>query len=495
MRIPAHLCLSRHGVYYFRETSTVAGKQRAKKISLHTKDPEQAKRKAIQLLSMLISNNDKEEAMSRFGKFEITTHPNGSVSYKTDKDDPNDIENLGRFLQQNPQFTPQRQTVVQAAPPVQEEEIKGEAFHIIIEKYTERYTKKWAKKTLYGYLQNINIFKDWAAEHFKNKDFSVTAINRKVIALYINHLRKKDINDNTIAKNYLIPLNGFFDFARSIGEYPDVEAPSRKHDLIDSKTKIEKPRNPFEVEELRTIFDPANLPRNKHPEQFWAPLIALFSGGRISEVCQLHRIDIGKREGFYTMSITDDGDGDKRLKSEASRRIIPINPVLIDIGFLDFCEDMAKFGGQLFPTVKPDIFGYYGKEPGRRWATYLDKIGITDPTKVFHSFRTTANVLMMDKGVDEERRCAFIGHEYSTGTVNSRRYRHKGNEQRGKFTPDFLFEHVMPAMKFDVDFSKLKYEKGMFDRFIYKTLREFERKEAHNEKREELGKKSSKSSA
>lgn len=424
--------------------------------------------------------------MSRFGKFEMTTNPNGGISYKTDKDDPNDIENLGRFLQQNPQFAPRQAPTPQAAPQAQEEEIKGEAFHIIIEKYNERYEKKWAKKTLYGYLQNINIFKNWAAEHLKNNEFPITSVNRKVIALYINYLRKKDINDNTIAKNYLICLNGLFDFAKSIGEYPDIEAPSRKHNLIDKTTKIEKPRNPFEIEELRKIFDPKNLPRDGHPEQFWAPLIALFSGGRVSEVCQLHRIDIRERDDFYTMSITDEGEGNKRVKSDASRRIIPINPILIEIGFIEYCEDMAKFGGQLFPTVKPDIFGYYGKEPGRRWATYLNKIGITDPTKVFHSFRTTANVVMMDNGIEEEKRCAFIGHEHNT--INSNTYRHKGNENRGKFTPEFLFENVMPAMVFDVDFSKLKYQKGMFDKFIHKTLREFEKKEARKKRLEEMGK-------
>lgn len=432
---------------------------------------------------MLIGNKDKEDAMSRFGKFEMNMHPNGSISFKTDKDDPDDVEKLGQFLQKNPQFAPR--PAVQQAPQPQEEEIKGEPFHIIIEKYKERFDKKRAPKTLYGYLRNIAIFREWAEEHFKNKDFPVTAVNRKIIALYINHLRAKEVNDNTIAKNYLIPLNGFFEFATSIGDYPDVEAPSRKHNLIDSTTKIEKPRNPFEIAELRTIFDPQNLPRNGHPEQFWAPLIALFTGGRISEVCQLHRIDIGKRDDFYTMSITDEGDGEKRLKSGASKRIVPIHPVLIQIGLIDFCEDMKKFGGQLFPTVKPDIFGYYGKEPGRRWATYLNKIGITDSTKVFHSFRTTANVLMMDKGIDEERRCAFIGHEHHT--TNSKVYKHKGNETRGKFTPEFLHENVMPSMNYDIDFSKLRYERGMFDKFIHKTLRQFEQKEARKVRLEELG--------
>ncbi|MES2320011.1 MAG: hypothetical protein V4631_21225 [Pseudomonadota bacterium] len=157
MRIPAHLCMSRHGVYYFRETSVVAGKQRAKKLSLHTKDPEQAKEKAIQLLAMLISNKDKD--MTRIGKFEMNVNANG-ITYKLDKDDPDDVEKLGRFLKQNPQLAPTQHAPVPQAPIVEEK--KGEAFHVIIEKYKERFEKKFAPKTLYGYLQNIQIFKVWA---------------------------------------------------------------------------------------------------------------------------------------------------------------------------------------------------------------------------------------------------------------------------------------------------------------------------------------------
>jgi len=53
------------------------------------------------------------------------------------------------------------------------------------------------------------------------------------------------------------------------------------------------------LEELKKIFASGNLPKNGYPEQFWAPLLALFTGSRISEICQLHRIGIGKRDLGY----------------------------------------------------------------------------------------------------------------------------------------------------------------------------------------------------
>jgi hypothetical protein len=43
MHIASHLWQSPHGVYYFRETQLVSGKQVSRRISLHTKDPVEAR--------------------------------------------------------------------------------------------------------------------------------------------------------------------------------------------------------------------------------------------------------------------------------------------------------------------------------------------------------------------------------------------------------------------------------------------------------------------
>ena len=137
MKISAHLCTSRHGVFYFRQTSTAAKKQRARKISLYTKDPITAKEKAIQLLALLASN--KEEDMIK--KFEMIVGSNG-ITFKTDKDDPDDLDRLGTFLQKNPNLISNSQP-----QKISEEVVKGESFNVIIEKYEDRQTGKLSKKT------------------------------------------------------------------------------------------------------------------------------------------------------------------------------------------------------------------------------------------------------------------------------------------------------------------------------------------------------------
>lgn len=95
MDIPAHLWLSRHGVYYFRQTKSVEGKQVSKKWSLHTKDPKIAKTIAIKLLAGLTTTVTQDPK-----KFEVNITSTG-ISIKTDPTDPTDADKLNEFMRNN----------------------------------------------------------------------------------------------------------------------------------------------------------------------------------------------------------------------------------------------------------------------------------------------------------------------------------------------------------------------------------------------------------
>lgn len=55
--------------------------------------------------------------------------------------------------------------------------------------------------------------------------------------------------------------------------------------------------------------------------RFWLPLVALMTGARISELCQLRHTDVQQVNRIWTLNINAD-DG-KRLKTKQSKRIIP----------------------------------------------------------------------------------------------------------------------------------------------------------------------------
>ena len=69
------------------------------------------------------------------------------------------------------------------------------------------------------------------------------------------------------------------------------------------------------------------------PSRFWAPLIALYSGMRLEEICQLHLSDIVKEDGVLCFSINEESGGSgyvKHVKSSAGIRKVPVHPHLWD---------------------------------------------------------------------------------------------------------------------------------------------------------------------
>ncbi len=43
--------------------------------------------------------------------------------------------------------------------------------------------------------------------------------------------------------------------------------------------------------------------------RYWIPLLALFTGARLSELAQLHKADIRKEQGIWCLNITENGGG------------------------------------------------------------------------------------------------------------------------------------------------------------------------------------------
>ncbi|MES2365731.1 MAG: site-specific integrase [Pseudomonadota bacterium] len=185
----------------------------------------------------------------------------------------------------------------------------------------------------------------------------------------------------------------------------------------------------FSSEDIKVLFEADEYRNNlfKTPSEYWIPLLGLFTGGRLNEIAQLTVLDISTVDGIKTISILD-GDG-KRLKNNASRRIIPIHSKLLELGFMDFVKSIGKDNKhRLFPELKASKSkaGDYGKEPSRKFTAYRRRMNIggdeLNPTtgkwegknrKVFHSFRSTLISALRTADVPKDRRTRLAGHEYS----------------------------------------------------------------------------------
>lgn len=164
--------------------------------------------------------------------------------------------------------------------------------------------------------------------------------------------------------------------------------------------------------------------RRVFPFQFWLPLVGMFTGGRINELCQLDTGDVKKdaESGVWTISIIDDPEGmpyRKQVKNDPSRRILPIHSELVRIGLLEYVEqarhegrhklfsDGLTVGAQRTWGSGATAFFCRMPSPSTPQGGYLHHCGIrerledgTTDEKNFHTFRHTFANLIRAAGVD-----------------------------------------------------------------------------------------------
>jgi integrase len=154
-------------------------------------------------------------------------------------------------------------------------------------------------------------------------------------------------------------------------------------------------RDPYSPNELRLIFEGPlfrETPADKRNERFWLPLFALHQGARANELAQLLVADIREEGDLMGFAITPSGTG-KRIKTAASKRIIPVHPTMLRLGFRDYVARIRREGhDRLWPNLRPCPRGYYSTYFVRWFARYLEKRGVKKRGSLrdgdaFHPFR------------------------------------------------------------------------------------------------------------
>ena len=169
---------------------------------------------------------------------------------------------------------------------------------------------------------------------------------------------------------------------------------------------------PFSNDDLVALFSsPIYLDcKCKHGYYYWLPLIALYTGARIDEICQLHLDDIHQIDGVWVFDINDKDE--KKLKTLSSKRLIPIHSQLIELGLIKYHKALLKQGEKrLFPDLKKGKDGY--STQAGRWFNdrHRKKMGIDSKDKTFHSFRHTMTNQLKQKGNIQSHVGALTGHQ------------------------------------------------------------------------------------
>lgn len=144
-------------------------------------------------------------------------------------------------------------------------------------------------------------------------------------------------------------------------------------------------------------------------DKFWIPLITLFSGMRLEEICQLRTDDIREENGISFFDINDRPP--RQLKNKNAVRKVPIHSELIRMGFLTYVKTLGKGPQPVFPALKPggadDKLGH----GFTKWFTrYRQDIGVYRKNLDFHSLRHNATTFMHQADVSTPVIDNLTGH-------------------------------------------------------------------------------------
>lgn len=231
-----------------------------------------------------------------------------------------------------------------------------------------------------------------------------------------------------------------------------LEAAEARADLVSTAQGVHKAGAvALSIEELcRTYESQAYITGAVERDwKYWCDPLRLYTGARVSEVAQLFTNDLIEVDGVPCISIVndipkvgkdvDDREADfggavskaetfaeyRRLKNQASRRIIPVHPKLIEMGFLDWVrhrqEIVGSVPGLLFFGLPWAPKSGYGRKPAEHTLRLLKEAQVWQPRrKVGHSLRSTLSQELLRVGMPAELIDRFLGH--SLGTQREQAY-------------------------------------------------------------------------
>jgi integrase len=156
------------------------------------------------------------------------------------------------------------------------------------------------------------------------------------------------------ADNALVSIRALVNTARDRGW---VEGNPFERLTVESGGKESVGREPWTHDELRTLFnDPIwlgyHLPTARKAgadAAYWIPLIACYTGARVSEIAQLWTDDLTLSAGQEVIEFRPNAERGQSLKSKGSWRAVPMHSELIRLGLPVYAASLPE--GPLFPAL------------------------------------------------------------------------------------------------------------------------------------------------
>ena len=259
-------------------------------------------------------------------------------------------------------------------------------------------------------LRYRKLLKSLPPNFLRNKCYSGKRLSQIALMSPEKKLSPRQIN------KYLVCLTSFFKWL-VVHEY--IKKNPAHNLLLPKNTIASKERNAFSSEEIKKIYGCILYMKEElsnRPERFWVPLIGIYSGLRLSEICQLHIEDIKEEAGILSFFINDFGD--KRIKNRASERLVPVHPKLKELGFLEYWQRVGEKSERLFPLLSNHPTNGYGHQLGKWFSKFNRKYITQDKKKTFHSLRHSVANELKQLQIPAEVISELLGHKLQSITIN-----------------------------------------------------------------------------
>lgn len=234
--------------------------------------------------------------------------------------------------------------------------------------------------------------------------------------------------------------------------------PTRVIKRVSDEVLAENKRDPFAMDQLRKLFiaplytgcqndrngwaKPGNNVIRR--ARFWAPLIALFSGLRLNEICQLWSDDIIEIDGKFYIRVCENYKRRQKLKTPSAARMAPIHSELIKMGIVELMDHNNPhhiFNELTYCEKKKN----YSDTFSSWFRRFIDRSDAAAPRTSFHSFRHN-----FKKAVDTESVKDIFLFKIMGWAPENKSMKH----QYGKIEPHELVTYV-EAISYDLDLSNL----------------------------------------
>ncbi|AYG58005.1 site-specific integrase [Rhizobium jaguaris] len=314
--------------------------------------------------------------------------------------------------------------------------VQPKVLSITIEELAKRFImerklgENWVKTTVMGKEEYLGLLTELFG---RNRDIAsltpqdVTTVKDTLVALPKHRHKKQETRGKSLAEvlkmanlprlsvpsinKYLQTYNDFFGYAQHHG-YVERNLFAGVQ-IKRNRQRAEKKRLPFTSDQIRTILNAvvdSGLIYARKPYQKWGPLIGIYTGARLNEIAQLDLADIRQQDGIWFFDINNEDD--KKVKTEASKRRVPIHRELIRLGLLDHVEALRRQGKQkLFQELPNSVEHGRGRNLGRWFnESLLPKLNLKSEFLVFHSLRHTVITQLGNAKPNDPLVSAIVGH-------------------------------------------------------------------------------------